>query len=528
MLTQEAELARRGPGGIEIRREPVRLRWEWENLTTSDGYPVRLTFDASLRTLDTPTERAMLEESLLRGRNLATTRDVVEHFTPALRSAAARSLSEMTAQAALAESSWSGIIEKLSQAARVVAFGAGLEIQPPITLDIDSPTLRQEQAAALEARRADERSARQISQLRRSAELYKEFQSLRQTSSDLTPGQILATFAETDQADMLAALLAAESAAKPSSLWLVAGPGLWKITGAPSPSGPTMTLPETLGPLRSISAGAIDGRRVLLAGASRGVWVIEPARSKSIEPVATAPPVPFEMPGLNSAMGFNSAQIADGRLWASHSQAGLVAWELNRPQAPAVVFADLIEAQAPRRLHTCGDRVLFSAGGNVCIIDSAGQLKISPIDSSNGRPVSPILGLIPAEYWCALVGTDGQIRRLDRETLAPIAPPQQRCGSISAAARMPWMDSSRLLLATEDGPVWCVGFDDALVTQYISPYRGLRILAASPGRIAAVTSDRQRLIEWNTWDGTRVVSDIHVASVARHRIADIAFVAESA
>jgi len=516
MLLQDIELARRGAAGIEIRFEPMRLRWEWDGLFTSDGHAVRLTFDASVRPLDSPTERAMLEESLLRDRSTATSRDVVGLFAPALRSAAAKSVAEMKAEVALADATRPVLLDRLTQAARAVAFGAGLEIQPPIALEIDSPTLRQEQAAALEARRADERSARQIGQLRRSAELFKEFQSLRQSSSGLTPGEILARFSETDQSDMLAALLAAESAARPSSLWLVAGAGLWHFIDGATPANPAINLPETLGPLRSVTPAMIDARHVLLAGASRGVWIIEPGTA--------APPIPFDMPGLNSPMGFNSAQIAAGRLWASHWQAGLVAWDLNRHQSPAAVMSDMTESQAPRRLHTSGDRIIFTAGSHVCTIDANGQMTKTDIDSTNGPSASPILGLVPAENWLALVSSDGQIRRLDRQTLAPAAAMQHRCGAITAAARLPWLDSSRLLLATEDGPVFCVGFDDSLVTQYVSPYRGLRVLAAAPGRIAAVTGDRQRLIQWNTWDGTRLIADIHVGSIAHHRIADIAFV----
>jgi hypothetical protein len=512
MLMQDAELVRRGPRGIEIRLEPMRLRWEWDNLPTGDGHFVRITFDATVRAIDSATDRAMLEESLLHARSTATSRDVVSLFAPALRSAAAKSVAELTAENAVTDATRPAILDRLTQAAKTVAFSSGLEVAPPLAVEIDCPSLRQEQAAALESRRADERSARQISQLRRSQELFKEFQSLRQSSSSLTPGQILSTFADTDQSQMLAALLAAQASAQPSSLWFVAGPAIWRIVDGAAPLAPAINLPESLGPLRSINPSTIDAHPVLLAGASRGVWIIDPA--------SAAPPIPFDMPGLNSPMGFNSAQIAAGRLWASHSQAGLVAWDLNMPHAPVTVMADMIEAQSPRRLHARDDRILFSAGASVCTVDPDGQLKKSPLDSAS----SSILGLVPAENWCALVGADGQVRRLDPLSLTPAAGAQQRCGPVSAAARLPWLDSSRLLLATEDGPVFCVGFDDTLVTQYISPHRGLRVLAASPNRIAAVTSDRQRLIQWNTWDGTRVVSDIHIASVARHRIADIAFV----
>ena len=86
------------------------------------------------------------------------------------------------------------------------------------------------------------------------------------------------------------------------------------------------------------------------------------------------------------------------------------------------------------------------------------------------------------------------------------------------------MGDIRLLLATEDGPILCVGPDDELLTQFTSPYPGLRIAAGAANAIAAVTADRQRLILWHPWDGRKPFADLFVYGLARHRIADIAFV----
>src|SRR5439155_20771299 len=84
---------------------------------------------------------------------------------------------------------------------------------------------------------------------------------------------------------------------------------------------------------------------------------------------------------------------------------------------------------------------------------------------------------------------------------------ERRCGAITAAGVLPWMGTSRLLLASEDGPICCVGGDDPLVTQYTSPHRGFRGVAASGATVAAISPDRQRLILWNSWDGRQVGAD---------------------
>jgi hypothetical protein len=80
-----------------------------------------------------------------------------------------------------------------------------------------------------------------------------------------------------------------------------------------------------------------------------------------------------------------------------------------------------------------------------------------------------------------------------------------------------------LLLATDEGPVCCVGVDDSLVTQYVSPHRALKALAATNGLVAGVTGDRQRIVLWHSWDGKRPVADVHVGAQTKHRVADLCF-----
>src|SRR5205823_15020445 len=99
----------------------------------------------------------------------------------------------------------------------------------------------------------------------------------------------------------------------------------------------------------------------------------------------------------------------------------------------------------------------------------------------------------------------------------------RHCGETTAAASLPWLGTTRLLLATTDGPICCVGLDDPLVTQYASAHRGLRALAASGDVIAGLSGDRQRIVLWKSWDGRQVAGEIHIGNIARHRAADVCF-----
>ena len=58
-------------------------------------------------------------------------------------------------------------------------------------------------------------------------------------------------------------------------------------------------------------------------------------------------------------------------------------------------------------------------------------------------------------------------------------------GRLTAAAALPWLSDIRLLLATEDGPIYCVGLDDPLVTHYAAAQSsGTRVLAATASCVA--------------------------------------------
>ena len=49
------------------------------------------------------------------------------------------------------------------------------------------------------------------------------------------------------------------------------------------------------------------------------------------------------------------------------------------------------------------------------------------------------------------------------------------------------------------------------------------MVSAAADLVIAVSADRQRLVLWNSWDGRKPVAELSVASIAKHRIADVEF-----
>src|SRR5580658_9351912 len=93
----------RSDSAIQIAPAPMRLRWELTELVTSDGHVARGIFWATVRALPDANELRMLEEALLSSRSSISSADVVDHFSPAILSAARKSAAESNAKALLEE-----------------------------------------------------------------------------------------------------------------------------------------------------------------------------------------------------------------------------------------------------------------------------------------------------------------------------------------------------------------------------------------------------------------------------------------
>src|SRR4051794_29835911 len=91
------ELARRGhDGGLTLREEPLRVRWTFDKLISSDAHELRCAVECSVRALAEPTEQRMLQEVLLDGRKVLTAEHVAEHFSRAVRGAIESALGTQT------------------------------------------------------------------------------------------------------------------------------------------------------------------------------------------------------------------------------------------------------------------------------------------------------------------------------------------------------------------------------------------------------------------------------------------------
>jgi hypothetical protein len=540
------QLARRDGPSTDLRDEPLRLEWTFDDLLTRDAHVLRVRFACSTVVGKGVADRRMFAEVFLGSRTAVTTEDVIRHFDAPLRQVAAEAASTLGAREWVGQHS-ADMQVALVKAGNATAFACGLEILPPYHVEIESLTLQRQQFEAMERVRAEERVAGQVQHFQRATELLRQFQSLREQMPGLSPGRLLEQINPIDRGTTLQSLLMASGTkSQQQILWAVAGPNLVKIDAAATPPEvKLMPLPDNAGPLRSVQSATINGRPMLLVGARCGVMVLSPD--------SPAEARIYLDPTVQTQLGFNRVVAHGNEVWASHGEAGVVGWMTDTPERPPQRFSanpaggesgpappplagaravsgggspSLVMSaggrtarpSAPRNLQVLDDaHLVYSIGNEILILPGGGEPHALP-----GESPAEIVAILPAERTLFVVHSDSTIGVLSRQTRR-IIDRQRRAGSVCAAGALPWLESVRLLLVDSEGTIDCVGFDDPLITQYVGPHRGLRSVTASSALIAAISGDRQRIILWQTWDGRAPAAEIHVTSLARHRVADLDF-----
>jgi hypothetical protein len=485
----------------------ARLRWTFDDLIAADGHRLSVWFSGAFRLGVGPSDRKLFFEAFPNAAPGPLPADAVtQFFSAALRSTAA----DLAARRSVAEATGSvePWIDELSKRANELAFGVGLEVAPPFDAGIESPTLQAERLEQMRRTAADRRAADRAGQFARAAELMKQWESLRASVGSVTPGAMLDRVEPADRGAVLETMMMASAGGGAAAdLWVVAGPSLVRVGQAVHDKPVVVPVPSSVGPLRSIRS--INGS--LWVGGRDGVMRIDPH-----DPERT---MPYCVPGLASEHGFTSVVVADRRVWATHRDAGLVCWLEGRGERPERAWSSGELNGVPGFLVEGIDsgKPVFAVGSNLLAWDG---------DRWAAFPAAPgaakIAALLTAGDHRIVVTEDGTVRQTDR-SFTHAAADDRSVGRVTAATVLPWLSSHRLLLARPDGPMECVGLEDGLVTRYEGGHVGLRGPAASAGRVAAMSADRQRVLAWDPWDGRRPVVDLHLAAVTKHRVADLAF-----
>jgi hypothetical protein len=528
MALRDNELARREEGKLSLRPVPVRVTWRLADLSTADNHELRLSFTCSARILSDPAERRMFEEVVLCGRSAFLIDDLAAHFESPIKSAAATTSGKHTAADWLGGSFKEEMITALRKSAEAVAFGCGVEILAPFQLELQSPSFERQRLRMMQQSLAEAQTAGQIEHVQRAAELLKQFQTIRSAAPDLSPGRVLQQISPADRGAVLQTLLLASAReGRAQRLWAVAGPYLVEVEIANGPPKPHLySLPTALGPLRSVSAVEFESQNRLVVGARSGFMLVDPS--------APGDATSFKDHTVESQLGFNRVLYWGHKkgFVATHGDAGIVQWDAASAGSPKTALRPgRFMADVPRSTtdsmttHAPGPRNLQIVDANTLIFSAGGRLFLTDLDQLTPVPTesnADIVSIIPDDRQMFVIHEDGTICGFDLASrkLSGLA---RRGGRIRSAGALPWLGSTRLLLACEDGPLNCIGFDDQLITEYQSAHRGIRAVAGTSDLIAGISGDRQRLILWQSWEGRQPLTEVYLTGATRHRVADVAF-----
>lgn len=538
MVLSANELARRDQRGLTLQSQPLRVQWSLDDLRAADGHALSCRFSCGVRAVDDPAEKQMLQDVLMGSRPAATLDDVMRYMQATLREAAIASAREKGAQAWLSGEK-DALAADLRRAGEKAAFAAGIELLAPFQLDLESPSFEQQRLKDLQRTLAEQEAAGRVEHFNRAADLLKRFEDIRAKTPELSPSAILNQLSPVDQGNTLQTLLLASSKnAENTALWAVSGEYLVRVDAhnSSSPATDLLPLPPTLGPLRSVQPARIEGRRVLLVGARDGFFVVDPANP--------ADPEVYRDGGVETALGFSRViyHAGDRSFAACHGEAGLVRWKMGHTQPTSVLRPQRFGAPppvagapgappplpntsisvptrqpGPRNVEPIDDRrLLMSVGSRLWIVDGDNASEIA--SASNAE----VVAIVPDGRTFHVVHEDGAIAAFDGPA-RQVVTTRHRPMRVRSVGSVPWLGTRRLLLAGDEGAVQCVGGDDPLVTEYVSSHRGLRAVAGSADLVAAVSSDRQRLILWHTWEGRSPVAEIYITARTKHRMADVDF-----
>ena len=528
--------ARANAATLEVTAGPIRGR---------DGFDVNVTVRLPVRLHDGPLDRAAFANGVGEGRVVSESVERIakligDDLKAAIASAAAGHTDDLLAAT-------DAYAAAAAEAARLPLFKLGLMPDGPAAATADAPALRQrqaEQAAADAARAADDRAD----------DLLRRFEDIRRASPDVPPGRLLMALPPEDRRDALLKLFEAAGKQEPGRLMLAAGAVVYEVEGERFRE--TESAGE-MGPIRCLRV--THSGTALAAGAREGV-VIDLLGGAAKFP---APDLGASPRGFND-VAYNAEGGRDGSIWATHRDRGLHVWSANGsactvwdndrlhgdlirafthlgPEAACSVVPPAGSAQATAvAVSSASKRVFVAAafagttmqsGSGGCglfytrlpSVPEGGRINFEPVAVFDDAVVVFLAertdgGMVGAFNDGRLFSLPQLPKRQDGATLHGTFD-----AAVTAAAAVPWLGDVRVAACVEDGPVVVGGTDDDVRVEYRSEHKGFAAVAASGGRLAAVTGDRQRVVVWNLHEPERPILDLYALADTRSRVADVAF-----
>ncbi len=413
---------------------------------------------------------------------------------------------------------------------KAATFGAGLRIERPIDVQLDSAVYRQVQRARARDRRRREEfatarrieqatEAAQLEHTRHLAELLEKLRSLANRSPDHELAEVLRTFPEGERGELYAALFGADDARQVTGS-VVVGSGRELLFFDPqsfdAPQS-TIMMPDTIGPVRSVQIhlDASDEWR-LFVGASRGVHEMPADGTGTVITYATDA-------GDDVKGGVNSVALAGDRIFASHSELGLLHWPRGGERQPSTVMPERTRrAKAVRCVRFFAGAVFFSTDDEINRLP-ADAIDEEPITFSGSR--SLITSICPAVDGLYAGNAVGQILFWpEGDTTQPETLHAGRQRSAESVTLLDFGGLRRLFYTDTSLAVFARVVGDTFTCRYEAGGQTLRRVEVAPDVIIATNDVRDRLIVWTPGQPASPRDVVPIARLTGHSIQDVALI----
>jgi hypothetical protein len=513
------------------------LSYEAHGLSSEDGYEISAQAQMTVRIVPERSELTGFVGEIMGSAQEVTIQRLHHYCSEVVRSAIGEFVRQRPADRLLSPEAGDEFDTILAAKFKALGFASGLALGADPRIAIQSPdfaearrdrrVVQQRQGRLEEERRLRELAAQarreHLSELAQTLDQLRDLSQQNQTIAQL---DLIKTFGPSQRGNLYHALVAQHrGGARTEAIVVAAGEELlWFDPAAPSKPTRTQSLATEIGPLRSVRTASWEGRRVLLIGARQGVHLLESEQD---------PRTTFAFkPSRELRGGVNAATIVGQRLYATHSEAGLIRWPLRKPSEFEFPWSErFLSCRSVRDVqHDDEGAVWLAADNGVYAIVGDGQAggahMGAPCESPEPRMLSTpatVTALCVADRRVFAGLENGQIVAWQGDAAAAES---VRPAGGAAVTSLAWLEGGgvpRLLVGDNRSHLAMIVLGDAFSAQYRCG-QSVRWGFAAPDIIVGVNDRRDQLIIWRTETPHEPAAVIHVRKFCGRSIQDAALI----
>jgi len=498
--TLEVLFARTGP--IECAAKESALR-------SADGYECCGSIRVSVRILPEPAELAAFRKTVVGRSESVSVPDLQRCLHWQISQVLAGLASGHSAAELVKPLEESMVRSMVNEKLGPACLAGGLAIEGPAAVQFDSPGYREHCRQRARVDRRQERLAARVqiqralaaAQRERLTHLVEMLERVREAS---------ASQANAGMAELLRAFSAAERRRLYDALWhLCPGEGTTRFAAAVS------------GPLRSVR---VDPRSreagVLLVGAAAGVHLVDIDTGNLEQSLPAGAAKAEKLRG-----GVNAAAMSDDRVFATHSELGLMAWRRDAGSGePADRLYPHLTAGAStvRCVQVAEGRVWFAVDETLWSLPLADGDSPGPVRYAAGR--ATISALRVAEGAAYAGSVDGQIIAWDAGDPDSARIVRGGGGPVESIDLVQAGGLEHLIVADRSSALLAMVLGDNHACRYESPSHHLRRAAAAEDVFVAMNDPRDRLITWDPREPDHPTATVIIPHLTGDCVQDICLV----